>query len=416
MFSDRHHSGDILLLRLLTSSGRDMSKITISLKHDDLLWTVFDGENGLKSYTHSWEDNTITFDDFHIRVTCEVDISDQEQSALVKCLTKEGTTFVPTWGTLTIDVQKTVQRIEKQIWKTARFIDHCFRRSPKGIRLPPLKLSKQQVSQSQQAFPVMGWKFSEEEQKRLSPLYAHLSSEACSRYDKSGVMIPISEFEHKQIHMSDQDVEEIFQYMDTATESPPYWALYGIAWENFAKNKSYDSAILILATSIETALKWCLNQHGDNIANYLIEKLPSPSLDRLYMCALVNTPHEFPKHFQAWLKQLSEARNFVAHKPREVDIEVLQIARWFALGEAILKIITDKENDPLVGYLIEPSGENVVVNFPPDSRGVVLRREKLYHTGEDKFHVIFDSGVSRYFGENSFVKLPDKQQKLPSVE
>lgn len=391
-----------------------MSNITIHLKHGNLLWTAYDKGDGLKSHSHSWDCNTVTFDDFGIRLTCEVILTEEEQTALVKCLTKESHPFVPTWQTLTIDVQRTVQRIEKQVWGAARFVDYCFRRSPKGIRLPPLELPQRHVNQSQ-SFPVMHWQFSEEEKKRLSPLYVNLSSEARSRYDKGGVMIPIPVFEHKQIHMQDNEVEEIYQYMDSATESPPYWALYGIAWENFANNKSYDSAILILATSIETALKWCLKQHGDNIANYFIEKMQSPSLDKLYMCALENTPHEFPEHFKSWLMQLGIARNFIAHKPREVDIDVLQIARWFALGEAILKAITDKENDPLVGYLIEPIGERADDNFPANTRGVVLRREEFRQTGEYKLHVIFDSGVSWYFGENTFNKLPNSQQKFPDV-
>ncbi len=321
---------------------------------------------------------------------------------MVNCLVKEDRSFVPTWGTLTLDVQRTVQRIEKQVWTVACFVDYCFRRSPKGIRLTSLKLPKRHVNQSQ-AFPVMQWEFSEEEKERLIQ-------------DRNSVMIPFSVFEHKQIHMLAEEVNEVFEHIDNATEVPPYWALYGIAWENFSKNKSYDSAILILATSIETALKSCLKENGDKIANYLIENMASPSLDRLYLCAQYHTPHNFPEHFRKWLIQLAKARNFIAHKPREAQIDVLQIARWFALGEAILKAITDKENDPLVGYLIKPVGERAEDNFPPDTRGVVLRREELYKTGEESLHVIFDSGVSWYFRENTYSKLPKAQQKLPDVE
>jgi len=96
--------------------------------------------------------------------------------ALVKCLTKDRVPFVPHWQTLTPDVHRTVQRIEEKVWETARIVDYCFRRTPKGIRLTSMKLPKQYISQSQ-AFPVMHWQFSDEEKKRLSPLYAEVTTE-----------------------------------------------------------------------------------------------------------------------------------------------------------------------------------------------------------------------------------------------
>jgi hypothetical protein len=151
-------------------------------------------------------------------------------------------------------------------------------------------------------------------------------------------------------------------------------------------------------------------------ANFFIEKMQSPSLDNLYLCARDHTPHEFPEHFRPWLVQLAKARNFIAHKPRGVEIDVLQIARWFAVGEAILKSTINKMNDPLVGYLIEPVGNHVDEKFPPQTRGVVLRREEFRKTGEERLHVVLDSGESRYFGENTFQKLPNAQQKFSDVE
>lgn len=392
-----------------------MSKIVIQINHDGLLWPAYDTADEIRSYSHSWDVNDVRFGNGGITITSEVELSKEEQISLVKCLTKDTIPFVPHWQSLTRDVHRTVQRIEKQVWETARFVDYCFRRSPKGIRLAPLKLPMRHINQSQ-AFPVMYWQFSEEERERLCTFYAGLSPQARQIYEK-GILIPFSvPFDQKQIYLRKEEVDEVFVTMDVATELPPYWALYGIAWENFAKNKSNDSAILILATSIETALKWCLKRNGDGIANFLIEKMQSPSLDNLYLCALEHTPHNFPEHFKPWLAQLVRARNFVAHKPRGAEIEVLQVARWFAVGEAILKAIIDKESDPLVGFLIEPVGERAKENFAPHTRGVVLRREELRKTGEMKLHVVLDCGESWYFGENSFQQLPNAQQKFPDVE
>jgi hypothetical protein len=239
-----------------------VSKISIHINHDGPIWPAVDKDDEIRSYNHSWGSNTVRFGDGGITITCGIELSEEEQAALVKCLTKDSIPFIPHWQTLTPDLHRTVQRIEKQVWEAARFVDYCFRRSPKGIRLTPLKLPKRHLNQSQ-AFPVMDWLFSGEEKDRLSPLYAHISPEARQRYDQ-GIMIPFSvPFDQKQIYMRSEEVNEIFEHIDIANEMPPYWGLYGIAWENFAQNKSNDSAVLILATSIETAFKWCLKQHGD---------------------------------------------------------------------------------------------------------------------------------------------------------
>lgn len=392
-----------------------MSKITLQIDHDGLLWPAYDKDDEVRSYSHSWDANEIRFGDGGIVISSEVELSEGEQIALFKCMAKDTIPFVPHWQSLTPDLHRTVQRIEKQVWDAARFVDYCFRRSPKGIRLPPLKLPRRHINQSQ-SFPVMYWHFTEDEKERLRPCFADLSAQARQVYDK-GILIPFSvPFDQKTIYLRSEDVEDVFGQIDTATELPPYWSLYGIAWENFAKNKSNDSAILILATSIETALKWCLKQAGDGIAKFFIEKMQSPRLDDLYLCAREHTQYDLPDHFKPWLMQLVRARNFVAHKPRGVEIDVLQIARWFAVGEAILKAIIGKKNDPLVGYLIEPVGKQVNEKFPSNTKGVVLRREEFRNTGEEKLHVVLDSGESWYFGEGTFQKLPTAQQKFPDVE
>lgn len=391
-----------------------MSKISLNLNHDGLLWTTVNRDDEHLNYVHEYNGTTISFGDFGVNVACEIQINEEEQEALVRCLAKENIPFVPHWQTLTVDLHQTVQRIEKEVWNAALLVDHCFRKSPKGIRLTPLKLPVAHINQSQ-AFPVMRWQFSDEEKTRLNPILNDFNDQAKHHY-QNGIMIPFSvAFDQKQIFLRSDEVEEIFAQIDSTDEIPPFWTLYGIAWENFSKNKSYDSAILILGTAIETGLKWCLKEKGDEIAKFLIEKVQSPSLDNLYACALDYTDYNFPDHFKGWLKQLVTARNFVAHKPRSIEIDVLQIARWFAVGEAILKSLLNKENDPLVGYLIEPTGKKKAENFSANTRGVILRREKYQNSEEEQFHVVLGTGESWYFSENTFEKLPNKQQKFPDV-
>ncbi len=391
-----------------------MSTISIRLNHDSLLWPAVDRDDEIKSYNHSWNGNTLKFGSGGIFIKCEIELSHEEQESMVRCLAKDSTSFVPHWQTLTVTLHRTVQRVEKEVWNIARTVDSSFRKSPKGIRLAPPKLPVGHINQSQ-AFPVMHWLFNDEEKTRLSPIFEGFADPVKQRY-RNGIMIPFSvSFDQKQIYMKKEEVDEIFDQVDVAEDTPPFWTLYAIAWENFAKNKSNDSAILILGTSIETALKWCLKEQGNGISNFLIEKMQSPSLDQLYTCAKENTTYEFPDHFRGWLKQLVTARNFVAHKPRRMDIDVLQIARWFAVGEAILKALIKKESDKLVGYLVEPIGEHINEKFSPSTIGVVLRKENYNNTNEEKLHVMLDTGESYYFGENAFQKLSNKYQKFPDI-
>lgn len=385
--------------------------------HDQQLWTMHEKGAGLKHYTHELNefDAKICFDDFGITVICNFDLSEGDQIKLANCLVNERIPFVPHWQSLTIDVHRTVQMIEAKILEVARLADHGFRRTSKGIRLPPRKVQLMHINQSQ-AYPVMNWHLSDEEKDRLSVVFEKFPAEVRSRYEKGGIMIPFSvSFGQKQIHLNDHEVEEAFNNMDAEYTFPPFWALYAISWQTFAESKSHDAAILVLATSIETALKWCLKEAGDAISNFLIEHTQSPPLRRLYECACENTSFDFPDHFAGWLGQLSTARNFVAHKPRGFEIDFLQMGRWFAVGEAIMKAIAGKANDPLVGYLVKPNGDRAIEHFTDDACGVVLRSEEFRNTGEARLHVLMDTGETYYFSEESFEKLTDKRQKFPDI-
>jgi len=159
---------------------------------------------------------------------------------------------------------------------------------------------------------------------------------------------------------------------------------------------------MILATSIETALKWWLIEKGDPISEYLITNIQSSPIDKLYSCARKNTEIKLPKYFGSWLVQLRNSRNDIAHRPINKDIHPLEVARWFAVGEAILGAFEGIIIEPMVGFIVEPIGEKANEKFPPDSIGLVLRRETLYK--ENSYHVVLDTGETWRFGENAFKK------------
>ena len=395
-----------------------MSEISLHIQHAHQLWTVHEPKEGLKFYNHELPEMgaQVSFNDFGVTVTCEIGLSEWEQDSLLKCLVKDQIPYIPHWQALTPDIHRTVQKIESKLMEVARLVDHGFRKAPKGIRLPPAKVVQVHLNQSQ-AFPVMNWKLSDDEKVRLTEIVSGFSPKAKNKYEGGTVQIPLSiSFGQKQIYLNDTEVEAAFQIMETTDSIPPFWTLYGLACESFSENKSHDAAILILATSLETALKWCLMEQGDDISNFLIDNIPSPPLRKLYECACQNTDFDFPEHYSGWLNQLSSARNFVAHKPKGFKIDLLLMGRWFAIGEAILKAISGKDNEPLVGYLVKPIGKRASEQFTVEACGVVLRREAFRDTEEEKLHVLMDTGETYYFSDNSFERLSDKKQRFADIK
>lgn len=375
-----------------------MSTITAGSGYDAQLW--LDHDLGHRSFTFKWDKHTIIFGVQGISVTTEFAISLDDQEALIKCLANKDTQLPPHWQTLTPDLHRLVERMTDQIFEAATIADNCLRKLPKGLRLSPLEFSKRRT-QAGQIFPVISWRFSQDEQERFLPLFEAYGIDATRAY-KSGIDIPMPlHFERKQVHLTEEEVNQVGDYLGQPSRPQPFRSLYAIALENFI-NRSYDSAVLILATSIETALKWWLIKNSDPIADYLLTNVQSPPIDKLYSCARKNTEINFPKTFGAWIVNLRNARNDVAHKPLGKEIDSLELARWFAIGEAILSAFEGHSIDPLVGSIVEPIGEKAIKNFPPDSHGIVLRREVLYE--ENSYHIVLDTGETWRFGEEAFKK------------
>lgn len=375
-----------------------MSKILAGTGYDGQLW--LDHELGHTTYTFEWEGHTVIFSPNGYRISTEFNLTEEEQVELITCLAKKDPSLPPHWQSLTPNLHRLVERMTNQILDAANKADLCLRKLPKGIRLSPLKFRERQTS-SNQKFPVINWKLSEDELKKFMPVFEDLGPASVNGY-RHGIDIPMPiHFERRQVHLTEEEVNKISEHLTSELVNEPFKKLYAIALDNFTK-RSYSSAILILATSIETALKLWLNKCGDPISKYLISNVQSPPIDKLYSCARKNTEINVPKHYTAWLVKLRTLRNDIAHKPEPQVFNRLQIARWFAIGEAILSAIEGYTIDPMVGYIVEPIGEKANDNFPPDSKGVILRREVLYEV--NSYHVVLDSGQTWRFGEDAFKK------------
>lgn len=380
-----------------------MSTIGVRTNYTQQLWL----EDFHANYSYESDSNTLTFGMSGTSITTEIELSELEQEKLVKCLISDQQNHIPHWQNLTPDLHRTVERIVQKIMQVSILADYSIRKSPKGIRLKPLSFERRFLNQSQ-SFPVLYWTFSDEERTRLKNLYSHLNENLQKKYDR-GIMIPMPEpFERRQIFLTKEEANEIGETFKNAEEIEPYWELYSTALENCI-NYSFGSAVLILATSIETALKWWLNKNGDEIAKFLITYSPSPSIEKLYECARTNTEIDLPGAYIQWIKELRDIRNIIAHKPISTQINRLEIARWFAIGEAILKLISGHKSDKLVGHLVEPVGKKAIDKFADNSRGIVMRKEIL--DKEQFYHIMVDTGETWRFTRKGFKKSKNQDIK-----
>ncbi|MCO4780440.1 MAG: hypothetical protein KC471_08630 [Flavobacteriaceae bacterium] len=397
----------------MNTASTTKSIIRIGLTYDQLLWSAHEST---RSFTHSWDDNTVYFENHSVTIDCSIEIPSQIRTKLVKCLAVDREQdIVPIWNSLDLDLTDIVSLIEQEVLAAARYVDSCFRRSSKGVRLPPFQIQKKDLNRAQ-PFNYMTWIFSDSERKEVEHIFKGFCSAAKSRLN-GGLDLPTCNvFDQKQIYLTTDEVSKIFSNF-TTEEAPPFWNLYSIAWQTFVSQKqSQDSSVLLLCTAIETCLKWSLIKSSDDIANTLIDKMPSPRLDQLYEICVEKTDFPFPNHFKNWLGQLAQARNFFAHKPRGASLPLLQIVRWFAIGEALLKATIYVESDPLVGSIIKPNDTpKEESGLTKDSQGVVLRRETYYGDSIDKLHALMDMGDSYYVSEDKIEVLPKKQQKFPDI-
>lgn len=372
-----------------------MSRITVELDFGGLLWPDHNA-------SYSWGTHEASFRESGVSLITNVEISHKDQIAICEMIAALPMNFVPLWQTLPPNLHSTVLGIESQLRGAAETLDDKLRESAGALRLPTYKFRRQASSQIQD-WPVVNWKFNDEEWERLKPLFEGLEDNH-KRVLRNGVFIPLPDaFEGRQLHLNKEQLDELGVAVGAAgdTASPSY-ILYGAAWENFS-NRSFPAAVVILAASIETALKSYLTERGGDVANYLIENIQSPPLDKLASCARKHAGLNIPQEFNSWLGQLANARNEIVHRPWKQQIDPLQLARWLAVGEAILHALRGVGSDPLVGRFIQVPEQ--IKDFPAGTRGVVLRREKMY--GEDSLHVLLDSGVTNRFNPKAVEVLKD---------
>jgi hypothetical protein len=377
-----------------------MSKISVRIRYTNQLLLS-------DSHTHSafsWDQHNVSFNLDGITVSTEAELSDNEQQNLVRALTFNNPSHIPNWQSLTPDLHQAIRRILMQIQEAAVKVDNSIRQTPKGIRLQSLSFEKIFFDPSH-SLPVVHWELSEEEKTRLLPLFNHLDEPARRAYE-NGITIPVPvSFERRAILLNTDEISKIGDSLKDKESIQPHLALYSIAWDNFIKG-SHQSAILVLASAIETSLKWWLSKQSDEVYSHMKVNLQTPALELLYTCARKYTGLNLPNIFAYWLVNLSEARNDIAHKPAGETVNTLELARWFAIGEAIFKAFSGYRNSALVGYLVEPTEDNPDSCNYADNQGIVLRQEEL--NGVNSLHLILNTGETYRINSEACKKCKDQ--------
>ena len=383
-----------------------MARIKTSLNYGLGLWTASRDDREMRFYRREFGTNAVEFADGALSVEADIEISLSDQVELARAVIQETPNgayrFVPLWQHLTPHLESCLKSVDQQLHEVVQKVDSAFRRSQKGLRLPSVSQNDVPFSQAQ-SFPAVRWYPEGEIMETIETILSELHDTTAEKYRREGVLLPMPPvFDQKIIYIREDEVDEIFGGLTEETEIPPFWALYGQAWETFAEARNTSSAILSLATCAETGLKWHINRAGDEMVRYLIGRMPSPPLRHLFQCCREHADLDLPEHFSGWLHRLTEARNQIAHSERGAAVHPLVFGRWCATVEAILARLLDHDVDERVGKFVRPIGARREEQFTEFSRGVILRRERYQYEEEPKFHVLMDSGVSYYFDEQAF--------------
>ncbi|OOZ45822.1 hypothetical protein BOW37_01650 [Solemya velum gill symbiont] len=369
-----------------------MSVVNIKLDYDERLWT---SEEESTSSTYRWKNYELTLEN-GASIQLDVEITRKQKKILFEALTKPVQPNMSHWQDVPATVQNLVLKIEQQLRDGAAYADKRLRFVGGALRLPPWSFSRQPTN-SNHRWASVYWSFNEQDLQHLAPLIDQLEEKQRLIYSK-GIWIPLPDaYEGRDVMFTKEQRDEAGDLLSETIDIPPSYALFASALDQW-ENRNFGSAIAILAVSLETALKWHLTKQGDAIAGYLIENIQSPPLPNLLSCARTHADLNIPKKYQGWLATLVKARNEIVHKPVEKDLKPLEVGRWFATGEAILKALMGINPDDNIGEFVDISS-NIEV-FPAGTKGVVLRREETY--SEDSFHILLDSGITRRFSLEAF--------------
>lgn len=338
-----------------------------------------------------------------IFLSLKIDIDKVDKIGIAKGLQNS---IAPLWQDIPTAQHQTLIDIASSIYEATDRVDMALRSISKCYRLPAPQYSKFFLNQ-QPYCDEMTWILDDADRNDLEEIL-NTKREHDRVVGNKTITLPFPiNFNRKHISLNSEEVKKFEVLVDTA-KVIPYKQMFSEAYARFTVRQN-NAAVLMLATSAETALKSYISDKGGSLLQYMLDKMASPSLENLFVASMDHCGLNVPERFKKWLSALREKRNEIAHKSTFTNLDPLEIGRWIAVVEAIMSAIDGVLVNSYIGEVVTPIGLNASEKFSLGTVGVILRMEP--YASMPPYHVLMSTGETYRMNEASFKVLPKHKFK-----
>lgn len=184
-----------------------------------------------------------------ICLSLEISLSKEDKIGIANGLFNA---VAPHWQQIPVAQHKALIEIASQIYRATDRVDMALRSIGKCYRLPAPQYSKFFLNQ-QPHCDVMTWILDDADREDLEEIFKK-EQEYKQVVTNKAIVLPFPiNYDRKQVHLNPAEVKKFEMLVDDA-EVIPYKQMYSEAYARFTA-RQHDAAVLMLATSAETALK-----------------------------------------------------------------------------------------------------------------------------------------------------------------
>jgi len=371
-----------------------MCLISVRLDYGSNLWL----EDWNYQSRNEYSDVVVGITPLGIWLSLKVDLSKEDKVGIANGLLNAA---APHWQQIPVAQHKALIEITSKIYKATDRVDMALRSIAKCYRLPAPQYSKFLLNQ-QPHCDIMTWILDDADRKDLEDIL-NKDQENRRVVTNKTITLPFPiNYDRKTVHLNHKEIKK-FEFLVDGAEVIPYKQMYSEAYARFTA-RQHNAAVLMLATSAETALKSYISEKGGALLQYMLDKMTSPSLEHLFIASVEHCGLKAPENFKKWLSDLRIRRNGIAHKSTYTDVDPLEIGRWVAVVEAIMSAIDGESVNNLIGLVIIPIGPKAKEKFTSETIGVILRMEP--YASMPPYHVLMSTGETYRMNESSFKVLP----------
>lgn len=367
-----------------------LSLIRVRLDYDSNLWL----EDHNYSSRNEYSGVVVDLTPIGIYLSVEVKLGKDDKIGIASGLHN---TVAPHWQNIPVPQHQALIDISRRIYDVTDRVDMALRSIRKCYRLPAPQYSKFYLNQ-QPYCDVMQWILNDEDRLDLAEILSK-AQEHTNVVSNKLITLPFPRnYDRKQIHLNPDEVAK-FELLVGDSKVIPYKQMFAEAYARFTA-RQHDATVLLLATSLETALKVYISEKGGALLQYMLDKMASPSLENLLVASMDYCGLNAPKDFKKWIASLRLKRNEIAHKPTITDVDPLEVGRWIGVVEAILSAMEGETIDDSIGLIISPIGKKAKEKFSNGTMGVILRMEP--YISMPPYHVLMSTGETYRMNKSSF--------------